>query len=171
MKYRMTCSLACCFLLTGWSAADPPRTTSLPIPPLDDEDVFVAKHLKMWRGMQGHMEGSIALQEKVLTELQAAFTPEQIDGLQRTLEREREELKKVKRWVQEMERYEQHLKLNLGSVADEKARARLDKMFEELWGLPNVKSRISSGSVLLDFVFEMYGDPPAIAPSPREVKK
>ncbi len=161
MKCIMASSLVLCLLLTGWCAAEPPEIRPNPIPVLPDWEAIDHAVLESCRQHCTFLKREIAWKEKELENLKALTTPEMIrkipelsvripelNGLiLKQLEQDREDLKKHEKWVQEMERFEQQRKLNPGSGTNDEGMARLEKLYQELWG------------------------PPPVAPPPREVKK
>jgi len=108
-------------------AADPPALRPGPTPVLPDPGSYYPVILESARGTQAHIEWMIALEEKLLTEFQGAFTPEQTARFRRDLERHRADLEKQQKLVLALERYGRERESN----ADE-AMARLRKVIDEL---------------------------------------
>jgi hypothetical protein len=84
-------------------------------------------------------------EERLIAQYPHVFNPVRSASFLKMVDDSRKELQRLDRWVQELEWYEQQLKLKPGLETDA-ALERLQKLHQELW------------------------PPPAVAPQPREKK-
>lgn len=138
-------SFALYLVFAGSCVAEPPMIRPHPTPSLPDT-LTLESVLESSRRFCIYLRSEIAWEEKLLSDLKGMSTA-RIDGLiLKMLAENREELEKHERWVSELERYLAERNGNPGSETARKAKARLDKVWQELWF------------------------PPEIAPPPREKK-